>query len=71
MKKHRRGWVLDTRSQSRSIPSRQEMDAGQVRSDGMVPPWSEPENKLAGVLMLQQPRGGGDFASIVSEAIIE
>lgn len=47
------------------------MDAGQVRSDGTVPPWSEPENKLAGVLMLQQPRGGGDFASIVSEAIIE
>ena len=42
-----------------------------MRSDGMVPPWSEPENKLVGVLMLQQPRGGGDFASIVSEAIIE
>ena len=47
------------------------MDAGQVRSEGMVPPWSEPEYELVGVLMLQQPRGGGDFASIVSEAIID
>ncbi len=33
--------------------------------------WSDPKNELVGVLMLQQPRGGGDFASIVSEAIIE
>ena len=33
--------------------------------------WSDPKNELVGVLMLQQPRGGGDFASIVSEAIID
>ncbi|MEM7365620.1 MAG: serine hydrolase domain-containing protein [Pseudomonadota bacterium] len=33
--------------------------------------WSDPENELVGVLMLQQPRGGGDFARIISEAIID
>ena len=33
--------------------------------------WSDPENELVGVLMLQQPSGGEDFAGIVSEAIID
>ena len=32
--------------------------------------WTDPENDLVGVLMLQQPRGGGNFAKIVGEAII-
>ena len=32
--------------------------------------WTDPKNELVGVLMLQQP-GGGDFAEIVREAIIE
>ena len=33
--------------------------------------WTDPENDLVGVLMLQQPRGGGNFAKIVGEAIID
>ena len=33
--------------------------------------WTDPKNELVGVLMLQQPRGGGNFAKIVLEAIIE
>ena len=33
--------------------------------------WTDPENELVGVLMLQQPRGGGNFAKIVREAIID
>jgi CubicO group peptidase (beta-lactamase class C family) len=33
--------------------------------------WTDPENELVGVLMLQQPRGGGDFAKIIQEAIID
>ena len=33
--------------------------------------WTDPKNELVGVLMLQQARGGGDFAEIVREAIID
>ena len=33
--------------------------------------WTDPENELVGVLMLQQPRGGGGFANIVRDAIID
>jgi CubicO group peptidase (beta-lactamase class C family) len=33
--------------------------------------WTDPENDLVGVLMLQQPRSGGNFAKIVGEAIID
>ena len=33
--------------------------------------WTDPKNELVGVLMLQQPGAGGDFAEIVREAIIE
>ena len=33
--------------------------------------WTDPENELVGVLMLQQPRGGGNFGEIVRGAIIE
>jgi CubicO group peptidase (beta-lactamase class C family) len=33
--------------------------------------WTDPENELVGVLMLQQPGGGRNFAKIVQEAIID
>ena len=33
--------------------------------------WTDPKNELVGVLMLQQPGAGGDFAEIVREAIID
>jgi CubicO group peptidase (beta-lactamase class C family) len=33
--------------------------------------WTDPENELVGVLMLQQPRGGGNFGKAVQQAIIE
>ena len=33
--------------------------------------WTDPENELVGVLMLQQPRGGRDFGKIVAEAMID
>ncbi len=33
--------------------------------------WTDPKNDLVGVLMLQQPLGGGNFAKIVGEAIID
>ena len=33
--------------------------------------WTDPENELVGVLMLQQLGGGGNFAKIIQEAIID
>ena len=33
--------------------------------------WTDPENELVGVLMLQQPRVGKKFGKAVREAIIE
>jgi CubicO group peptidase (beta-lactamase class C family) len=33
--------------------------------------WTDPENELVGVLMLQQPRGGRNFGKVVRQAIIE
>jgi CubicO group peptidase (beta-lactamase class C family) len=33
--------------------------------------WTDPESELVGVLMLQRPRGGGDFGKLVREAIID
>lgn len=53
--------------------------AGNGRGDGAfgwggaagTSSWTDPENALVGVLMLQQPRGGGNYATIVREAIID
>lgn len=33
--------------------------------------WTDPENELVGVLMLQNPRGGGNFQKLIGEAIID